>query len=66
MSRPSSLEETLKLGKIVGKRREMRVRNGIAYTKDMSLRKLHEIVKDREDSFVAKQIITKSQTWLSN
>ena len=66
MSRPSSLEETLMLGKIVGKRREMRVRNGIAYTKDMSLRKLHEIVKDREACFSAEHVIRKSQTWLSN
>ena len=66
MSRPSSLEETLKLGKIVGKRREMRVRNGIAYTKDMSLRKLQGTVKAKEACFVAKHVITKSQTWLSN
>ena len=66
MSRPSSLEETLKLGKIVGRRREMRVWDGITYSKDMSLRKIHEIVKDREACFVAEHVITKSQTWLSN
>ena len=34
--------------------------------KDMCLRKLHEIVKDREGCFVAEQVITKSQIWLSN
>ena len=66
MSRPSSLEETLMLGKIVGKRREMRVWDGITYSKDLSLRKLHETVKAREACFVAEHVITKSQTWLSN
>ena len=66
MSRPSSLEETLMLGKIVGKRREMRVWDGITYSKDISLRKLHETVKAREACFVAEHVITKSQTWLSN
>ena len=66
MSRPSSLEETLTLGKIVGRRRQMRVFDGITYSKDMSLRKLHEIVKDREACFSAEHVIRKSQTWLSN
>ena len=66
MSRPSSLEETLILGKIVDRGRQMRIWDGITYSKDMSLRKLHEIVKDREACFVAKHVITKSQTWLSN
>ena len=69
MSRPSSLEETLMLGKIVGRRRgnkRMRLWDGITYSKDMSLQKLHEIVKDREACFVAKHVITNSQTWLSN
>ena len=62
MSRPSSLEETLTLGKIVGRRRQMRVFDGITYSKDMNLRKLHEIVKGREACFVAEHVITKSQT----
>ena len=69
MSRPSSLEETLMLGKILGRRRgnkRMRLWDGITYTKDMNLRKLQEIVKGREACFVAKHVITKSQTWLSN
>jgi len=69
MWRPSSLEETLMLGKTVGRRRgnkRMRFWDGITDSKDMSLRKLHEIVKDREASFVAEHVITKCQTWLSN
>ena len=53
-------------GKIVGRRRQMRVFDGITYSKDMSLRKLHETVKAREACFVAEHVITKSQTWLSN
>ena len=32
----------------------------------MNLRKLYEIVKDREGCFVAEHVITKSQTWLCN
>ena len=69
MSGPSSLEETLMLVKILGRRRgnkRMRLWDGITYTKDMNLRKLQEIVKGREACFVAKHVITKSQTWLSN
>ena len=69
MWRPSSLEETLMQGKTVGRRRgnkRMRLWDGITDSKDMSLRKLHEIVKDREASFMAEHVITKSQTWLSN
>ena len=70
MSRPSSLEETLmlekkKLGRKRGNER-MRLWDGITYSKDMSLRKLYETVKDREACFVAEQVITKSQIWLSN
>ena len=66
MSRPSSLEETLMPGKIVGRRRQMRVFDGITYSKDMSLRKLQGTVKAKEACFVAEHVITKSQTWLSN
>ena len=66
---PSSLEEALMLGKIVSRRRRnkrVRLCDGITDSKDMSLRKLWEIVKDREAFFVAKHVITQSQTWLSN
>ena len=65
----SSLEETLMLVKIVGRRRGikgMRWWDGVTNSMDMSLRKLHKIVKDREVCSVAIHVITKSQTWLSN
>ena len=69
MWRPSSLEETLMLGNTVSRRRvikRMRWWDGITDSMDMSLRKLHEIVKVREACFAAIHVITKSQTWFSN
>ena len=69
MSRPSALEEILMLVKTLGRRRgnkRMRLWDGITYSKDLSLRKLHETVKAREACFVTEHVITKDQTWLSN
>ena len=51
MQRTDSLEKTLRLGKIEGRRRgqqRMRGLDGIIDSTDMSLSKLQEIVKDRE------------------
>ena len=50
MQRADSLEKTLMLGKIEGKRRRQRMRclDGITDSKDMNLSKLWKIVKDRK------------------
>ena len=64
--RADSLEKTLMLGKIEGRRRREWQRMRWLDSTDMNLRKLQEIVEDREAWRAAVHGVAKSRTWLSN
>ena len=70
MQSASSLEKTLMLGNIEGKRRSgwkrMRWLDSIADSMSMNLSQLWQIVQDREACMLQSMGVTKSQTWLNN
>ena len=70
MRRVDSLDKTLMLGKIEGRRRKgqqrMRWLDGITDSVDMGLGGLRELVMDREAWRAVVHAVTKNQTWLSN
>ena len=70
MGRTDSLEKTLMLGKMKGRRRResqrMKCLDGIIESMDRSLRKLQEVVMDREAWQAADHRVTKSRIQFSD
>ena len=70
MQTADSLEKSLKLGKIEGRRRRghqrMRWLDGITDAMNINLGKLQEMVRDKETCYVAVHGVEKSRTQLGN